>query len=71
VAAPVSEGFQRQLRTYRLWRTSTVLLIVGAVETGVLAYQRQSWLVGLIGLPLVALAMVAARRAARLRRALK
>jgi general stress protein CsbA len=67
----MSEGFQRQLRTYRLWRTSTVLLIVGAVETGVLAYQRQNWLVGLVCVPLVALAMVAARRAARLRQALK
>jgi hypothetical protein len=67
----MSEGFQRQLRTYRLWRTSTVLLIVGAVETGVLAYQRRNWLVGLVCLPLVALAMVAARRAARLRQALK
>ena len=71
MAAQVSEGFQRQLRTYRLWRTSTVLLIVGAVETGVVAYQRQSWQVGLICLPLVALAMVAARRAARMRRELK
>lgn len=67
----MSEGLQRQLRTYRLWRTSTVLLIVGAVETGVLAYQRQNWLVGLVCLPLAALAMVAARRAARLRKALK
>jgi hypothetical protein len=67
----MSDGFQRQLRTYRLWRTSTVLLIVGAVETGVVAYQRQSWPVGLICVPLVALAMVAARRAAGLRSALK
>jgi hypothetical protein len=67
----MSDGFQRQLRTYRLWRTATVLLIVGAVEFGVLAYQRQSWLVGLIMVPLVALAMVAARRAARFRKALK
>lgn len=67
----MSADFQRALRTYRLWRTSTVLLMVGAVETGVLAYQRQSWLVGAICVPLVALAMVAARRAARLRRALK
>jgi Flp pilus assembly protein TadB len=67
----MSEGFQHQLRTYRLWRTSAVLLVVGAVETGVLAYQRQSWLVGLVCLPLVALAMVAARRAARFRREFK
>ena len=67
----MSDGFQRQLRTYRLWRTATVLLIVGAVEFGVLAYQRQSWLVGLIMVPLVAFAMVAARRAAGLARRLR
>lgn len=67
----MSDGFQRQLRTYRLWRTATVLLIVGAVEFGVLAYQKRSWLVGLIMVPLVAFAMVAARRAARFRKALK
>jgi general stress protein CsbA len=67
----MTDGFHRQLRTYRLWRTATVLLVVGAVEFGVLAYQKQSWLVGLIMVPLVALAMVAARRAARFRKALK
>ena len=67
----MTDGFQRQLRTYRLWRTATVLLIVGSVEFGVLAYQKQSWVVGLIMVPLVALAMVAARRAARFRKALK
>jgi len=71
VAQAMSEDFQRALRTYRLWRTSTVLLIVGAVETGVLAYQRQSWLVGLACVPLVSLAMLAARRAARLRKVLR
>ena len=64
----MTDGFQRALRTYRLWRTSTVLLVVGAVEVGVVAWQRQSWLVGLICIPLVALAMVAGRRAGRLRR---
>jgi hypothetical protein len=64
----MTDAFQRSLRTYRLWRTSMVLLMVGTVETGVVAWQRQSWLVGLICVPLVALAMVAGRRAARLRR---
>jgi len=67
----MSDDFQRALRTYRLWRTSTVLLIVGTVETGVLAYQKQSWVVGLVCLPLVAFAMLAARRAARLRKVLR
>jgi hypothetical protein len=67
----MTDGIQRQIRTYRLWRTATVLLIVGSVEFGVLAYQKRSWLVGLIMVPLVALAMVAARRAARFRKALK
>ena len=67
----MTDGFQRQLRTYRLWRTATVLLVVGSVEFGVLAYQKRNWLVGLIMVPLVALAMVAARRAARFRKALK
>ena len=67
----MTDGIQRQIRTYRLWRTATVLLVVGSVEFGVLAYQKQSWLVGLLMLPLVALAMVAARRAARFRKALK
>jgi hypothetical protein len=37
----------------------------------VLAYQKQSWLVGLACVPLVALAMLAARRAARLRKVLR
>jgi hypothetical protein len=67
----MSAEFARAMRTYRLWRTSTVLLVVGAVETGVLAWQRQSWLVGAVCVPLVALAMVAARKASRLRQAMK
>ena len=67
----MNDSFKVAMRTYRLWRTSTVLLVVGAVEVGVLAYQRQSWLIGLVCVPLGALAMVSARRAARLRRELR
>ena len=63
------EGAQR-LRLYRLWRTATVLCALGAVEIGVLAWQRQRPLIAMACLPLAALAAYGARRASALRRAL-
>lgn len=60
---PAAEAAARRLRVYRLWRTSTLLGAIGAVEFAVLAWQRRSWLVALACLPLVGLALFAARRA--------
>jgi hypothetical protein len=71
VAPPVNavEGPGR-LRIYRLWRTATILCALGAVEIGVLAWQRQRPFLAVVCLPLVALAAYGARRAAALRRTL-
>lgn len=64
-----AESAQR-LRLYRLWRTAAILCALGAVEIGILAWQRQLPLLGLVCLPLAALAAYGARRAAALRRLL-
>ena len=63
------ESAQR-LRLYRLWRTAAILCALGAVEIGILAWQRQLPLLALVCLPLAALAAYGARRAAALRRLL-
>ena len=60
----------RLLRLYRLWRTAALLCGLGAVEIGVLAWQRRMPALVLVCLPLVALAIYGARRAALLRRTL-
>lgn len=69
--APLSAaGDVSRLRLYRLWRTATILCALGAVEIGVLAWQRQQPLVALTCLPLAAVAAYGARRAGALRRTL-
>jgi hypothetical protein len=60
----------QRLRLYRLWRTATVLCALGAVEIGVLAWQQQRPVLGLICVPLVLVAAYGARRAGLLRRAM-
>ena len=60
----------QRLRLYRLWRTATILCGLGAVEIGVLAWQRERPVLALACVPLVALAGYGARRAALLRRTL-
>lgn len=54
--------------TYRLWRTSSILCFVGAAEFGVLAWQRDDPRLAIGCVPLVAVAIFALRRAARIRR---
>ena len=58
------------MRLYRLWRTATILCALGAVEIGVLAWQRQQPWLALACVPLVALAAYAGRRGVALRRTL-
>ena len=60
----------QRVRLYRLWRTAAILCGLGAVEIGVLAWQRQRPALAIICLPLVAVAVWAARRGAVLRRTL-
>jgi len=60
-------GDVSRLRLYRLWRTAAILCALGAVEIGVLAWQRQQPYLALACLPLVALAVFGARRASALR----
>ena len=60
----------QRLRLYRLWRTATILCALGAVEIGVLAWQRQQPWIALACVPLVAVAAYAARRGGALRRTL-
>ena len=69
MAPPLSAGVQR-LRLYRLWRTATILCTLGAVEIGVLAWQRQQPYLAIACLPLAVLAAYGARRAAAFRRTL-
>jgi hypothetical protein len=64
------EGSARRLRLYRLWRTATILCALGAVEIGVLAWQRQRPILSIVCVPLAAVAVWAARRAAVLRKVL-
>jgi hypothetical protein len=37
----MNEERGQRMRLYRLWRTATILCALGAVEIGVLAWQRQ------------------------------
>lgn len=60
----------QRVRLYRLWRTAAILCALGAVEIGVLAWQRQRPSLGIACVPLVAMAVWAARRGAVLRRTL-
>ena len=60
----------RRLRLYRLWRTATILCALGAVEIGVLAWQRHRPVLAVACIPLIALAAYGARRGAALRRTL-
>ena len=60
----------QRVRLYRLWRTAAILCGLGAVEIGVLAWQRQRPALAIICVPLVAVAVGAARRGAVLRRTL-
>jgi hypothetical protein len=60
----------QRLRLYRLWRTATILCALGAVEIGVLAWQRNQPAIAIACLPLAALAAYAGRRGAALRREL-
>ena len=54
-------------RIYRLWRSSAILCLIGAVEVAVVAWQHQLWWVAIGCLPLVAISLYATRRAARMR----
>jgi hypothetical protein len=54
-------------RLYRLWRTSAILCLVGAAEFLALAWQRGAWPIAIVAAPLLAVALFATRRAARLR----
>jgi hypothetical protein len=67
VAPPLNP---QRLRLYRLWRTATILCALGAVEIGVLAWQRQQPWLALVCLPLAGVAAYAARRGSALRRTL-
>ncbi len=64
--SPATTG--QRLRLYRLWRTATILCALGAVEIGVLAWQRRVPLLAIVCLPLLGLAVYGARRGAALRR---
>jgi hypothetical protein len=70
VASVSATGGVPRLRVYRLWRTATILCALGAVEIGVLAWQRQQPSIALACVPLVAVAGYGARRASTLRRTL-
>ena len=71
MAPPVNAAeASRRLRLYRLWRTATILCALGAVEIGVLAWQRQRPFLAIVCVPLVALATYGARRRGALRRTL-
>lgn len=65
---PADKG--QRLRLYRLWRTATILCALGAVEIGVLAWQRNQPVLAIACVPLAALAAYGARRASALRREL-
>ncbi len=56
-------GDAQRIRLYRMWRTTCILGALGALEFAVLAYQQRKGWIGLIALPLVALAVYGARRA--------
>lgn len=60
----------QRMRLYRLWRTATILCALGAVEIGVLAWQRQQPWLALACVPLAAVAAYAGRRGVALRRTL-
>ena len=60
----------QRLRLYRLWRTAAILCALGAVEIGVLAWQRQLPWLALACVPLALVAAYAGRRGATLRRSL-
>jgi hypothetical protein len=60
----------QRLRLYRLWRTAAILCALGAVEIAVLAWQRQRPVLATVCIPLVAVAIWAARRGGALRRTL-
>ena len=70
MAALNAKGDVSRLRLYRLWRTATILCALGAVEIGVLAWQRQQPYLALVCLPLVALAAYGAHRGGAVRRTL-
>ena len=70
MAALNAAGDVSRLRLYRLWRTATILCALGAVEIGVLAWQRQQPYLAIACVPLVALAIYGARRGGALRRTL-
>lgn len=55
-------------RIYRLWRTSAILCGVGAVEFMLLSWQRDEAWIAAAAVPLIAVAIFATRRAARIRR---
>jgi hypothetical protein len=55
-------------RVYRLWRNSALLCFIGTGEVVLLAWQRDLPWLAFAGVPLVALAVFATRRAARIRR---
>jgi hypothetical protein len=60
----------QRLRLYRLWRTAAILCALGAVEIAVLAWQRQRPVLAAVCIPLVGVAVWAARRGGALRRTL-
>ena len=60
----------QRLRLYRLWRTAAILCALGAVEIGVLAWQRQQPWLAVVCVPLVAVAAWGGRRGSVLRRTL-
>ena len=60
----------QRLRLYRLWRTAAILCALGAVEIGVLAWQRQQPWLALACVPLALVAAYAGRRGSSLRRTL-
>lgn len=64
----LSPGDAQRIRLYRMWRTTVILGALGAVEFIVLAWQRRNVFVGLVALPLIALAVYGARRARNLSR---
>lgn len=66
----MSTPVTRHVRLYRLWRTSALLLGLGAAEFGFLAWQRNVPWLWVVALGLVAGAGAALQRAAVQRRRL-
>lgn len=60
----------KRMRLYRLWRTSAILMVVGAAEFAFLAWQRQLPWLWLVTLGLAVAAGAALQRAAVQRRQL-